>query len=227
MGKRKVFTKTDLSVPQVEHIHDMAGNVVILPEVIPPSNTKVAFRRNASQALSFDFARWYGVGINSITYACQRQIERFLSDGDAIIAASTVSGYCRHGLRYFLEYCVLRAMAFGRELVLEDVSRDLIDGYLSHLDGLNVATSTQKTLYAKTKSVLIALGQRGLIHLVDSGDAATFPKNPFPNVYRKIKGETALSKREQQAFTVALRQAIRPIWDDGAPVTGELLALSC
>jgi hypothetical protein len=68
------------------------------------------------------------------------------------------------------------------------------------------------------------LGQRGLIHLVTSGDTATFPKNPFPNSKRKMKGETALSKREQQAFTVALRQAIRPIWDDGAPVTGELLS---
>lgn len=223
MGKRKVFTKTDLSIPQVEHIHDMAGNVVILPEVIPPSNTEVAFRRNVTQARSFDFARWYGVGINSITYACQRQIERFLSDGDSIIATSTVIGYCRHGMRYFLEYCVLRAMAFGRELVLEDVSRDLIDGFLSYLAGLGVTTSTQKTLYTKTKSVLLALGRRGLIHLVDSGDAATFPKNPFPNNNRKIKGETALSKREKQAFKAALHQAIRPIWENGAPVTGELL----
>jgi len=217
MGKRKVFTKTDLNVPQVHQDRDTSGNVVILDEVIPPSNTKIAFRRNASQARSFDFASWYGVGINPITYACQRQIERFLSDGDAIVATSTVSGYCRHGMRYFLEYCTLRATAFGRELVLEDVSRDLIDGYLIHLAGLDVSSSTQKTLYAQTKPVLLALGHRGLIHLVNSGDAATFPKNPYPNVNRKTKGETALSKRERQAFTVALRQAIRPIWDDGAP----------
>lgn len=226
MGRRKVFTKTDLNVPHVDQGRDMSGNVVILPEVIPPSNTKIAFRRNASQARSYDFARWYGVGINPITYACQRQIERFLSDGDAIVATSTVSGYCRHGMRYFLEYCMLRATALGRELVLKDVSRDLIDGYLSHLAGLDVTTSTQKTLYAQTKPVLLALGQRGLIHSAISGDAATFPKNPFPNINRKIKGETALSKRERQAFTVALRQAIRPIWDDDAPVTGELLCLA-
>ncbi|MBS4090743.1 MAG: hypothetical protein KKC24_18980 [Gammaproteobacteria bacterium] len=223
MGKRKVFTKTDLSVPQVEHSHDMAGNVVILPEVIPPSNTKVAFGRNPTPSRSFDFARWYGAGIDSITYACQRQIERFLADGDAIVETSTVSTYCRTGMRFFLEYCVLRATAFGRELVLEDVSRDLIDGYLSHLAALSVESTTQKSYYSHTKPVLIALGARGLIHIVTSGDAATFPKNPFPNVNRKLKGETALSKREQQAVSVALRHAISPIWDDGAPVTGELL----
>jgi hypothetical protein len=223
MGKRKVFTKTDLSIPQVEYSHDIAGNVVILPEAIPPSKTKVSFRRSACQVRSFDFARWYGAGINPITYACQRQIERFLSDGEAIVETSTVTGYCRRGMRYFLEYCVLRAAAFGRELVLDDVNRDLIDGFLGHLAGLNVKSTTQKTFYAQAKPVLLALGRRGLIHLVTSGDAATFPKNPFPNVDRKTQGETALSKSEQQAFTVALRQAVRPIWDDDASVTGELL----
>ena len=86
MGKRKVFTKTDLSVPQVEHIHDMAGNVVILPEIIPPINTKIAFGRNPTLVRNFDFARWYGANIDPITYACQRQIERFLSEGNAVIA---------------------------------------------------------------------------------------------------------------------------------------------
>lgn len=30
MGKRKVFAKTDISVPQVEYNVDTAGNVVIL-----------------------------------------------------------------------------------------------------------------------------------------------------------------------------------------------------
>lgn len=223
MGKRKVFTKTDLSVPQVHHSRDMSGNVVILPEVIPPSNTMIAFKRNATDLRRFNFSRWYGVGIDPITYACQRQIERFLSDGDAIIATSTVCGYCKQGMRYFLEYCVLQATAIGRELVLADISRDLIDGYLNFLAGLGISSTTQKSLYGHTKPVLLALGQRGLIHLVISGDAATFPNNPFPNSGRNIKGETALSKHEQKAFTVALRQAIRPIWDDGAPLTGELL----
>lgn len=134
-----------------------------------------------------------------------------------------MAGYCI-GLRYFLDYSVLRAAAFGRDLALADVNRDLIDGYLGHLAGLGWATTAQKSLYTQTKPVLLALGRRELIPLVSSGDAATFPRNPFPNSNRKTKGETALSKRERQAFTVALRQAIKPIWADDAPVTGELLA---
>ncbi|MCU0074541.1 hypothetical protein N8H71_23350 [Pseudomonas koreensis] len=225
MGKRKVFTKTDLSVSQAEHSHDIAGKVVILPEVIPRTNTKIAFGRNATSARNFDFARWYGVDIDPITHACQCQIERFLSEGDAVVATSTVTAYCRQGLGSFLDYCVLHATAFGRELTLADITRDLIDGYLVHLAGIGVATTCQKSTYSKTKSVLLALGLRGVVHLVTSGDAATFPDNPFPNINRKSKGETALSKREKRALTVALRQAIKPIWDDDVTVTGYLLSL--
>lgn len=223
MGKRKVFTKTDLSVPQVEHSIDTAGNVVVLPEAIPPLNTAIKFVRNTSSIRSFDFARWYGAGIDAVTYACQRQIERFLAGQDRAVTVTTAAHYCTTGLRLFLDYCLLRAAAFERDLVLADVNRDLIDGYLRHLTGLGVATISQKGYYTKTKSVLIELGRRGLFPLVPSGDTATFPRNPFPNSNRKAKGETALSKRERQEFTTALHKAIRPIWSDNTLVTSNLL----
>lgn len=226
MGKRKVFSKTDLCVPQIEHSHDTAGNLVILPEECPPKNTTVEFARNTSHSRRFDFARWYGAGIDTITYACQRQVERFLAGQDGEVTVGTVASYCTVGLRYFLDCCVLRATALGRYLVLADVNRDLIDGYLVHLAGLGVETTAQKNYFTKTKSVLLALGRRGLIPLVPSGDTATFPCNPFPNSNRKAKGETALSKHERQAFTIALRQAIKPIWADDTTVTGELLVFA-
>ena len=224
MGKRKVFTKSDLSIPQVEHNIDTAGNVIILPEAFPPANTVVAFGRNASSSRSFDFARWYGSGIDAIAYACQRQIERFLAGQEGTLSAATVASYCQNGLVHFLDYSVLQALAFERELTLNDVSRNLIDGYLRHLSELGTATTTQKNYYSKTKAVLLALGQRGLFPLIALGDAGTFPRNPFPNNQRKIKGETALSRRERQEFASALRQAIKPIWIDGSPITSSLLA---
>lgn len=223
MGKRKVFPKTDLSVPQVEYRHDTAGNVVIFSEVIPPTNTTVEFGRSAVNTRRFDFGRWYGAGIDPVTYVCQRQIERFLAGQEQTISVSTIASYCNSGLCNFLDYCVLRAMAFGRDLALTDVHRDLIDGFLAHMAGMGWVVGSQRGVYSKTKSVLFTLGRRGLIPLIDSGDIATFPRNPFPNSNHKAKGETALSKRERQAFTVALRQAIKPVWDDDVAVTSELL----
>jgi hypothetical protein len=226
MGKRKVFSKTDLRVPQVEHRHDAAGNVVILPEAIPPTNTTVEFGRNASNSRRFDFARWYSTGIDLITYLCQSQIERFLAGQEGIVTIGTVAGYCDNGVNKFLDYCMLRATSLSRDLAPTDVNRDLIDGYLGYLAELGISTTTQKSYFSKTKPVLTALGRRGLIPIVTSGDAATFPRNPFPNINRKYKGETSLSKQERQAFSVALRQEIQPIWTDGTPVTSALLAFS-
>ncbi|WP_130927204.1 hypothetical protein [Pseudomonas sp. Sample_14] len=225
MGKYKVFIKTELSVPQVEHSHTPEGNVVILPEAIPPTNTTVNLGRTTTNRRNFDFARWYGAGIDTITYVCQRQIERFLAGQEGAVAPTTVCGYC-NGLRIFLDYCMLRAAAFGCDLALTDINRDLIDSYLGHLAGLGVSTVTQKSFYTHTKPVLLALGRRELIPLITSGDAATFPRNPFPMSNRKAKGETALSKRERQALTVALRQAIKPIWSESAHVTSELLSFA-
>lgn len=223
MGKRKVFAKTDLYVPHIEHSRDTAGNVVIPSEVIPPLNTTVEFGRNASCNRSFDFANWYGGGIDLITYACQRQVERFLAGQDGAIEATTVVTYCT-ALRRFLDYCRLRAKVSDRDLTLTDVDRDLIDGYIGYLTGLGLKATCQRGLYSQTKVVLLAIGRRGLIPLIASGDEATFPFNPFPNTNRIAKGEVALSKRERQAFTAALRQAIEPIWSDDVQVTGELLA---
>ncbi|HHN0155120.1 TPA: hypothetical protein ACRMUJ_004494 [Pseudomonas aeruginosa] len=224
MGKRKVFNRTDLSVPQVEHSRDSAGRVVVLPEAIPPATTTVAFGRNATRSRGFDFAPWYGTGIDPITYACQRQIERFLARQDGGLEASSVASICKGGLRHFLNYIVLRATALRRGLTLDDIDRAVIDGFLGHLAGLGITTLSQRSHYTSTKSVLHALGQRGLISLVTTGDDATFPPNPFPNSSGKSKGETPLPKRQRQAFTTALRQAVMPIWHDDAPVTGELLA---
>lgn len=226
MGKRKVFTKTDLSVPQIENGHDTAGNVIVLAEAIPPASTIIKFERNSSSIRNFDFSRWYAIGIDSITYACQRQIERFLVGQDGGVVVRTVVGYCVVGMRYFLEYCALRATALGRNLALVDVTRDLIDGYLGYLTLTSPTSTFQKIAYTQTKPVLLALGRRGLLPLVTSGDGATFPRNPFPKSNSKTKSETALSKRERQAFTMALRQAIRPIWTDNIAVTSELLAFA-
>ncbi|MGY3858934.1 hypothetical protein [Aeromonas hydrophila] len=224
MGKRKVYGRIDLNATQVEHSLAQQGHDVVLPEDIPPASTLVAFGRNATTARNFDFSPWYGSGIDTITYACQRQIERFLAGQDTQVEASTVGSYCLKGMRNFLGYLRLRVTQLGYGLSLADIDRDLIDGYLGYLAGQGLVISTQKQVYDSTKSVLLALGQRGLITLVIAGDAATFPRNPFPHSNRKLKGETPLPKAQRQAFAAALKQAVMPIWQDDIPLTSELLA---
>ncbi|WP_434519673.1 hypothetical protein [Pseudomonas sp. NFX1] len=222
MGKRKSFIKTDLSTPQTEYKPDSAGNVSTLPDAIPPKNTLIRFERNNTHRRSFDFSKWYHIKIDPITYACQRQVERLIEGQDGRMALSTIASYCAVGIRCFLDYCALHAMAIERNLSLMDLNRNLIDGFLKHLSESDTKDSCQYTYYSQTKSILKLIGQRGIFPLIHSGDAATFPRNPFPN--KKIMGETALSKRERQELSAALRQALKPIWADDTPTTSRILS---
>lgn len=223
MGKRKVFKETDLSIPEVEHILDHEKHVILLQELIPPTTTRIEFGRNATRIRTFDFAHWYGVSINSITFACHRQIERFQAGQDAEVEISTVTGYCS-SLRYFLDYLMFRAAAFGCEITLADINREVIDGYIDFLRGRGSSVQSCRTHYMQTKSVMVALGRRGLIKVTTSGDDTTFPPNPYRNNKQPCKGETSLSKIERQNFAAAIKSAVMPIWEDDVVLTGELLS---
>lgn len=224
MGKRKVYRRSDISIPHVEHSLDEEGSTSILLQTFPPVDTRVHFGRNPTSLRSFDFAYWYGIGIDSITYACQTQIERFIAGQDAEIEISTVVTCCISGLRQFFQFLRLQTDALGRGLALKDIDRELIDGFISYLRALNVTSTTQKSYYANTKCVLLALGRRELITLIEHGDLASFPRNPYPNAGRQHRGELPLPKLQRQAFTAAVKHASMPIWCDDIPLTSELLA---
>lgn len=211
MGKRKVFVKTDLTVPQVEHVQAPDGVVEIDAAVLPPAATRVDFARNPSANRGFDFGPWYGCGIDPITYACQRQIERFVAKQDADLQVATIVGYCVGGLTSLLNHMTLQASAALRSLDLRDLDRNMIDSYLLFLRDQGWSMDSQRTCYSYTKSVLLALGRRSLVHVVDRGDKATFPRNPFPGSTRDGKGARPLSAAEKKAFTLAVRSAVRPL----------------
>ncbi|WP_334070477.1 hypothetical protein [Burkholderia cepacia] len=224
MTKRKAFVKTDLSTPTVEHVRDPSGAILIPFDVIPPTETKVTFQRGvASGAKQFDFMKWYGLGIDPITYACQRQIERFLDGQDRELTDLTVRAMCQSGLSTFLDYLAQLSIALRRELTLADVTRDSIDGYLLSLRDSGVSIRTRKNQYTSTKSVLKSLCRRRLIDEVAKGGDATFPRNPFPGVHRGDRGERPLPKAQRKEFSAAVKAAVTPLFSDDVAPTSELL----
>lgn len=226
MGIKKGFVKTDLTIPKVEQVRDPVGQNVIALEAIPPAVTMVRFpaEGNASSNRSFDFGRWYGSGADEIIYACQRQIERFLATHDGDKSAASVVSYCLNGLNAFFDYLLLRSVAEDRSLKLEDIHRNLIDGFLVFLDDGKTSAVTQSTRFQAIKAVLVALGQRGLIQIIKTGDNATFPRNAFPNIHRRRQGESPMQRGHRQAFAAAVKSAVMPIFQDGAQPTRELLS---
>lgn len=223
MGKKKTFIKTDLSIPVVNNQRSNTNQECVIIDRLPPDVTKVDIGKNPTRTRWVDFERWYRANIDEIAYACQRQIERFVLRQDRDIEPSTVASLCKGGLKHFLDYAMLRAKAYDRELRLADINRNLIDGFLGYLSDLAISRQSQRSTFTAAKSMLMALCTRGLIAYVDSGDDATFPKNPFPNT-PKPDGETAIPKRQRQEVAAALKSAIAPIWEDGVIVTSSLLS---
>jgi hypothetical protein len=217
MGKRKAFVRSDLSTVEVEHARDSSTcKVVLLPDRIPPADTVVRFPDNAAGARAFDFAPWYGVGIDQLAYVCQKQIERFVAGQDLEIEPTTAVSYCQAGLRPFFRFACMFAAAFQRPLDLHDVARPMMDNFLRYLGDTDFAVQSQRVAYYYTKAVLGALGRRGLITIVDAGDNATFPKNAFSFSHRVEVGEKPLSPAEKKAFTLAIKSAIQPLFAPGA-----------
>lgn len=223
MAKKKQFIKTDTSIPEVEHSRNPAGLVILTKDRIPPRKTTVEFPTNPSCVRTFNFGPWYGFGIDTITYACQQQVERFLQKQDTQSEPRTVVAYC-DGLKQFLDHMVMIRSALQRDLDLGDIDRSCIDSFLAHLSDQGLSTTSQKTYYAHTKPVLLALGRRGLINLVDVGDHATFPLNPFPGVCQKYIGQMPLSLAERKAFTAAVKTAVLPLLTQDTEPSGEILA---
>jgi len=220
MGKRKMFVRVDLPPTDVRHAQDDAtGSVLIFPDRIPPANTVVRFAENPAGARTFDFADWYGLGIDAITYACQRQIERFIDHQDLDVESRTIVGYCQAGLCQFLKFATMLASAMQRSLQLSDIDRRMLDSYLVFLSDTGMGVSSQRVIYYYMKSVLRTLGQRGLINIVHSGDGATFLKNAFSSSHRFDLGEKPLSPSEKKAFTLAIKRAVEPLFrpDAGIP----------
>jgi hypothetical protein len=139
---------------------------------------------------------------------------------------ATIVEYAVRTGRNFLNYLLLYRTALERPLTLTDIDRTLIDGFLGFLRDKGIGMPGQRAIYTGTKSVLSALGRRGIISLGTTGDNATFPDNPFPNSNRmaKFRGERPLARNERQAFTAAVKTAVMPLFNADVELSGHLLA---
>lgn len=178
---KKKFTRTTLLI---DAIH---ANQECSP--CPPEKTLVRIEPSSiTGGATFEFSRWYGCGIDEITFALQEQIERFVAGQDAELSKVTIVSYCTLGIATFLEYVAFISATKEIPIRLADVTRDLIDGYLLYLQASGLSTLSQKAKYDKAKAVLKALGRRDRLQIVHVGDLATFPPSPFPGVRNKVKG---------------------------------------
>jgi len=190
---------------------------------LPPAQMVVSLPENATGRRNLDFAKHYGNGCDVVVYATQRALDLMAracaeSDGKTLSAA-TIARYHQNGLSAFLPFCATMSAALKRELRLDDIDRQFIDQFIAHLRQSDVRLSSQKVRYATTKAVLAAMGESGWIA------KDIFPRNPFPNSNRSMKGQTALSEPERRSVLQALKTDMRAIIKGSGSLTSEELAV--
>lgn len=198
-------------------------------EIVRPINPVVNYPSLGSKGGSgynFDFSPYYGKGYDDITNRAYYTAKALLKNTDAF-TEETQRDYFRIGFAYLAEYLELFSHSSSEDLTQADITPELIGQYLLHLKGSELGYNGQKSYYTKLKSMLVRMKEKGYWSAV--GDinlnAEFFPKNPFPNSNKRAKGEKPLTSHEKRQVVVALKQAIKPIYQKTEPLTSYELTL--
>lgn len=184
-GRRKNFkAHTPVDVGANPQPGDDCGVVIALP-------------KNATGTVTIDLTRWMACGIDAWVWSCAQQLRAFLQGQS--VAASTVVSYARGGLAYWFDFLTSTGAQFGPA----DIERRHVENFVGwlHQHSGRLRRASQKNVYQLTKSVLLGLANRGVMH----AGAAIFPPNPFPGVNATKQGQRPLSDSERARLAEALR----------------------
>nr|MBF4237277.1 hypothetical protein [Vibrio anguillarum] len=197
--------------------------------VVRPINPVVTYPSLGSKVgngSNFDFTPYYGKGYDDITNRVYYTAKALLRNTNAF-TEETQNTYLRNGFCYFAQYLELFRHSVGEDLTQDDITPRLIEQYLLHLKGSEFKPSFQKALYTHLKSLLVRMKEKGYWPLIDDINLNSdfFPKNPFPNSGKHAKGERPLTPYEKRQVVVALKQAVKPIYQKRESLSGYELTL--
>ncbi len=182
---------------------------------------KVALPPNAASMTTANLSRSLGKGFDLWVMSFVGQLQAFI-DGKSASPASVVS-YVK-ALRYFVAFLE----ETGGPVTPLGLLPIHIIAYIAWLKArTGLSDVSRGNVYSCTKSVLLAMSERGAIAHNDS----LFPQNPFARTNCQKKGATPLSAEERSRLAEALRRDIIALHNqnfagrDGQAVTVYALAL--
>lgn len=175
---------------------------------------------------NFDFTPYYGKGYDDITNRAYYTAKALLKNTNAF-TEETQRTYLRNGFRYLAQYLEIFRYSVDEDLTQDDITPRLIEQYLQHLKSSELKYSSQKVIYTCLKSLLVRMKEKGYWSLVSNINLNSdfFPSNPFPNSSKRTKGERPLTPYEKRQVVVALKQAVKPIYQKRELLSGYELAL--
>jgi len=170
---------------------------------------------------TFDLNRFYSKGFDDIVtrvyYTTQTLLECSTKGG---ITQSTIYNYLMSGFVNFAECLQRWSTSSSRDLVITDINRDVMDMFILHLRGRELAYISQKSMYSTIKSLIKAIASNGYWMDISQQEINDiFPRNPYPNSNKRAKGEKAFTPYEKRQLVVMLKQEIKPIYQKAVPLT--------
>ncbi|MCD9480657.1 hypothetical protein [Photobacterium phosphoreum] len=205
----------------VEPTIDAAQN----QESVRPINPVVNYPNIGSKGgngSNFDFTSYYGKGYDDITNRAYYTAKALLKNTDAF-TEETQRAKLNKGFVYFAKYLELFRCATGEDLTQADITPELIEQYLLHLKGSELGFVSQKNIYTQLKSLLARMKEKGYWSTVGDINLNSdfFPKNPFPKSNKRGGGgQKPLTEHEKRQVVVALKQAIKPIYNKTESLSG-------
>ncbi|GAD32317.1 conserved hypothetical protein [Photobacterium leiognathi lrivu.4.1] len=209
--------KTSVVEPTIDATQNQAIVRPLNPVVNYPS-----LGSKGGKGSNFDFSPYYGKGYDDITNRAFYTAKALLKNTDALTEKTQLSSL-RYGFAYFAKYLALFRCATGEDLTQADITPELIEQYLLHLKGSKFAFITQRSSYTKLKSLLTRMKEKGYWSAVGDINLNSdfFPRNPFPNSNKRGGGgQKPLTEYEKRQVVVALKQAIKPIYNKIEPLSG-------
>ena len=198
-------------------------------DIVRPINPVVNYPNLGSKGgkgSNFDFTRFYGKGYDDITNRAYYTAKALLKNTDAFTEL-TQREYFIVGFSFFAQYLTLFRHSSSEDLRQTDITPELIEQYLLHLKRGGLSYGSQKGYYTHLKSLLTRMKEKGYWSAVGDINLNSdfFPKNPFPHSNKRAKGAKPLTSHEKRQVVVALKQAIRPIYQKTEPLTSYELTL--
>ncbi|MBN8431443.1 phage integrase SAM-like domain-containing protein [Microbulbifer salipaludis] len=205
MAKRK--SRKDSSVIDVATFQERDNSTTNTQETLPiataielPKSTSVSLRQ-----LKFDDL--YGIGCDDIIARAQCKLKKLVDEHvdtrGKSLSLKTIRSY-HSALRVFGRFCQIEAKSRDAELLFSDINEILIQHFLNYLYELGVG----RTHFSNVKQLLVRCGI----------GKSFFPKNPYPNSNRKMKGQKKLSKDER----ALVARAVKKDWSAIRQSSGEL-----
>lgn len=209
--KKKSVTEASMSANVNQSMVRPINPVIHFPNLGPAGG----------EGRNYDMRKHYDKGFDDIVNKAFYTVKTLLQnpkDG----TENTKYSYLSIGFASFSQYLAIWNYSLGRELTVEDITPELLEGYRTHLRGSGIEYTTQKSNHALVKSLLTAMRKHSYWQVSKDDFDAVFPKNPYPNSNKRVKGQKPFSEHEKRQLVVALKQALKPIYltDRTEPLTG-------